>query len=96
LSHQVNAALERILHNVRPVAPPRRLPRRPNDVEEANQAFDRNNADISPPVFYNPDQYAELSSIYSSAVDQFKAAIQPPPEDPNAKKKGEISPLSLQ
>ena len=83
--------MERILHNVKPVPPPRRLPRRPVDEEAANQAFDRGNATISPPVFYNPVQYAELSAIYLEAVEQYKVSSQPPPEDPNAKKKGETN-----
>ena len=86
---QVNAALERILHNVGPIPPPRRLPRRPAEEEAANESFDRGNADMSPPVFYNPTQYAELSAVYLEAVEQFKVASQPPPEDPSVKKKGE-------
>ena len=73
---------------MRPVPPPRRLPRRPAEEESENEAFDRGNAEVSPPVFYNPVQYAKLSATYLDAVERYKAASLPPQEDPNAKKKG--------
>lgn len=70
--------------------PPRKLPRRPSAVEAENEAFDRGNCTASPPLFYDEPRYAELAAVYAEALEQVKVASQPPPEDPNAKKKGEI------
>ena len=84
---QVRAALKRILHDVQPVPPPRRLPRRPDEAD--NEAFDRGNAAASPPLYYEAGRYAELAGAYAEAVEQVRVARLPPPEDPNAKKKGE-------
>ena len=88
---QVQAALERILHNVGPVPPPRKLPKRPAAVESDNEAFDRGNSEASPPLYYDEGRYAELAGVYAEALEQIKVASQPPPEDPNAKKKGETA-----
>ena len=60
-------------------------------MEAANEAFDRGNADASPPLYYDTTLYAELSATFLEAVEQVKVASQPPPEDPNAKKKGGCS-----
>ncbi|GAX81792.1 hypothetical protein CEUSTIGMA_g9220.t1 [Chlamydomonas eustigma] len=86
---KVQAALERVLRNIEPAPAPAQRPTPLSQEQEAdNEAFDRMNADATPPLFYSPQSLEALKCVYADVVQQTLLAMQPPAEDLNAKKKG--------
>ena len=81
---QVEAALERILADVKPPAPAAPL----WDAEQQSQeaAFNSANAAAHPAVYYTPAAYHDLALLYSG-LQSALAASAPPPVD---LKKGEL------